>query len=270
MFLPYADEIRNTSKIDGLWDDQQKDQRTEPTRPMVINAKKVINALSLNFSPSNFENFALQKFYSHIQALALGEEEPEAVRDTLQTDQQGLENFAPLIIRFREMIWEGDYVDPEERVKNEDKKPKGKPVALGKKEVDQAVVEEVDYQPPVKKSKAKPDTDEAKPEPKRNNKKGTKLDKDSNLDQTDQKAADENGILASKSKGRGKKEMFDGDENSQPQERSQKASQVKTRGNKMDVETAQKTSIAEAANEDDDDEDEEVLKKKTKTYKKRN
>jgi hypothetical protein len=38
----------------------------------------------------NFQDPSLQNFYSHLQAHALDEEEPDKIIDTLQPDEKGL------------------------------------------------------------------------------------------------------------------------------------------------------------------------------------
>lgn len=39
-------------------------------------AKLLVKALSIDFDSRNFENPAIQKFYSNLEAIALGEDEP--------------------------------------------------------------------------------------------------------------------------------------------------------------------------------------------------
>jgi len=45
-----------------------------------------VRNLAINFDSRNFENITIQKFYSGLQALALGDEEPEEVEDCLKPD----------------------------------------------------------------------------------------------------------------------------------------------------------------------------------------
>ena len=113
IFLPYAEEIRSTKKIE---DELLDNEGTEPTRQQVIAAKKMINALTAGFDPNNFENPNIQSMYNYLQALALNEPQPETTQDYLQPDYEGMKKVEPLIISFRDLCYGEDYVDPEERV----------------------------------------------------------------------------------------------------------------------------------------------------------
>lgn len=66
---------------------------------------QLIDALSIEqFSPSFFENPAIQIFYNKIQALALEEEAPDAVEDLLQPDQEGLNENQDVIEQFNQVF----------------------------------------------------------------------------------------------------------------------------------------------------------------------
>lgn len=112
VFLPYAEEIRDTRHVEAavpMTDD------VEPQRNQILAAKKMINALTVDFDPYNFENPNLQSTYSYLQALALGEREPEPIKDYLQPDEEGMKKVENLILSFRDLCFGDNYVDPEER-----------------------------------------------------------------------------------------------------------------------------------------------------------
>src|SRR3990167_602814 len=130
VFLPFADEIKDTDgKLVSNKTPQDQDiSSTDPSRTQIAAAKRLITALTTNFSPFKFENPNLQKSYSYLQALALGEQEPEPVVDYLQPDTEGMQAVTGLALAFRTECWGEDYIDPEERVRIEQdrKQHKGK------------------------------------------------------------------------------------------------------------------------------------------------
>lgn len=74
--------------------------------------------MTIDFSSKNFENPDIQSLYSHIQALALEEEEIEEPVDYLQQDVEGLKALEPLIDNFKRSLYgESGYQDPKEREK---------------------------------------------------------------------------------------------------------------------------------------------------------
>ena len=121
VFLPFADEIKDTDGklISNKSPESEDISATDPTRTQIAAAKRLINGLTTNFSPFNFENPNLQKNYSYLQALALGEQEPEPVVDYLQPDSEGMQAVSGLALAFRHEVWGEDYIDPEERQKIE-------------------------------------------------------------------------------------------------------------------------------------------------------
>jgi hypothetical protein len=46
--------------------------------------------MTIDFNSRNFENPSIQQFYAGLQALALGEKEPEPVEDLLEPDYEGM------------------------------------------------------------------------------------------------------------------------------------------------------------------------------------
>ncbi len=80
IFLPFADDIRSL-----------KLPPTAIAEPELIDkAKSVVRALKINFTPTDFENPALQKHYANVQALALDEAAPQEVEDLVQPDEAGM------------------------------------------------------------------------------------------------------------------------------------------------------------------------------------
>ncbi len=76
-------------------------------------AKLLIRNMTIDFDSRKFENPTVQKFYSGLQALALGEQEPEPVQDLLEPDYEGMKQFQPLIDRFKDTFFEGRSCDKE-------------------------------------------------------------------------------------------------------------------------------------------------------------
>ena len=76
-------------------------------------ARLLIKNLSINFDPRNFENPTIQKFYSGLQALALGEDEPEQVEDLLEPDYEEFEKRKPVFDRFKNTFFDGQSSDAE-------------------------------------------------------------------------------------------------------------------------------------------------------------
>ena len=74
----------------------------------------MINAMTIDFDSKDFENPEIQNLYSHIQALALNEDEVEEVEDLLQPDDEGMKSLEPLIEEFKKVVYgEGGYEDPD-------------------------------------------------------------------------------------------------------------------------------------------------------------
>lgn len=92
IILPYADDIVN------LVGDKTICKPMEISEELVSVTSLLVNSLTLpDFDFRSFENPALQKFYSHLQALALGEKHVEERPDLLMPDKEGLENFSDII-----------------------------------------------------------------------------------------------------------------------------------------------------------------------------
>jgi len=113
IFLPYADDLR---KMDASRFTPPT-LKTTPQREHILCSKRLINALSFDFDSCAFENPALQSFYSSLQGLALGDKSPSLHEDYLLPDSSSLALYAPLVLAFRELVFEGDYRDPDEKVK---------------------------------------------------------------------------------------------------------------------------------------------------------
>ncbi len=60
----------------------------EPTPTQVAKAKILINSLTTEVDSRNFENPAIQTFYSRLQAIALDEKNPEPVEDLIVPDEE--------------------------------------------------------------------------------------------------------------------------------------------------------------------------------------
>jgi len=77
----------------------------KPNKEQILAAKALVDTLSIDFDCRNFENPDLQQFYSNLQALALGEENPEAVEDTIVPDEEGMLAHQTEINTFIESVW---------------------------------------------------------------------------------------------------------------------------------------------------------------------
>lgn len=105
VFLPFADDIRKPDTVKPV-------KKVEVSRENVVNAKVLVKSLSIDFDSRNFTNPNIQNFYTKLQAIALGEEEPEDVEDLLQPDEEGFEKYQPFIDSFKNSIWGDDYTEP--------------------------------------------------------------------------------------------------------------------------------------------------------------
>jgi len=79
--LPFADDIRQVKFEPNI----------KPDSEQIGKAKKVVKSLRIAFDSRNFENPALQKHYSNLQALALDRQNPEEIEDYLIPDEEGME-----------------------------------------------------------------------------------------------------------------------------------------------------------------------------------
>lgn len=84
--------------------------------------------MTIDFNSKNFENPDIQSLYSHIQALALEEEQVEKPEDYLEPDYNGLKTIEPIIENFKNSVFnEEGYINPEvqeEKDKNLKKRPR--------------------------------------------------------------------------------------------------------------------------------------------------
>ncbi|EGR34734.1 hypothetical protein IMG5_003060 [Ichthyophthirius multifiliis] len=98
IFLPYGDEI---NKIPTL----KQRKKNLVSIEMLKVTQLLINGLEIkDFDLRNFEDPQLQKFYSHLQAHALEEAEPEQIDDLLQPDSQKLETYSEMINLFKDCL----------------------------------------------------------------------------------------------------------------------------------------------------------------------
>ena len=95
IFLPFSDDMRTLNNV--IDTDQAK-----PDHNQIKHAKLLIKNLKIDFDPRNFENPDIQNFYSNLQGLALGEEQPEEVHDVLEPDVEGMRKFEAVFEKFRE------------------------------------------------------------------------------------------------------------------------------------------------------------------------
>ena len=86
IFLPFSEDSRD---IETSLSSSEKLANPENTDLRL--AKLFIKNMSIDFDSRNFENPTIQKFYSGLQSLALGEE-IEEIHDTLEPDSEGMKN----------------------------------------------------------------------------------------------------------------------------------------------------------------------------------
>jgi len=130
IFLPYADDIRSPESI------VKRDRVIKVKEQQVAAAKLLIKNLSIDFDSRQFENPAIQNFYTTIQALALNEKEPEPIVDIMQPDYEGMAKFAAIIEQFKEVTYGSEYFQ------NEIKEMQGKRQAKSNSGVKKKKVEE--------------------------------------------------------------------------------------------------------------------------------
>jgi ATP-dependent DNA helicase 2 subunit 1 len=117
IFLPYAEDLRDLDQI--LENAGMKEECEVQNNPLELlddkeqrAAKLLVRNLAIKFDSRNFENVSVQKFYSGLQSLALGEEQPEEVEDTLKPDREGMNQYAPIIDNFKSIYFDGNDEDP--------------------------------------------------------------------------------------------------------------------------------------------------------------
>jgi len=102
IFLPYSDDIRSNSDIL-----QRSNIEGTINENNLISSKAIIKKMNIDFDTRSFENPVLQRFFSTLQALALGENETEYVEDLINPDSEGLKGVLKgLDEEFRESIYD--------------------------------------------------------------------------------------------------------------------------------------------------------------------
>ena len=86
IFLPYADDIRSNSEIFS----KMENVKGEINDDNLNASKAIIRKMNVDFDTRSFENPVIQRFFSTLQALALGENETEYVEDLINPDSEGL------------------------------------------------------------------------------------------------------------------------------------------------------------------------------------
>ena len=101
--LPFADDMRDLDAIMAAGGFTVGEKSEKPvvetlTKDEKYAAKILIKNMTIkDFKSRDFENPTIQKFYAWLQALALGEEEPEPVQDLLEPNKEDMKIFKPLI-----------------------------------------------------------------------------------------------------------------------------------------------------------------------------
>ena len=84
IFLPFSEDSRNIESVLASPTPIPKPEKSD-----LRTAKLFIKNMTIEFDSHNFENPTIQKFYSGLQSLALGEE-IEPIQDTLEPDYEGM------------------------------------------------------------------------------------------------------------------------------------------------------------------------------------
>ena len=84
--LPFADDIRSNSEILSK-NPENLPSLTDRQKEL---ARKIVKRMNINFDCRAFENVALQRFYSTLQALALNEPTIDRTEDKIQPHREGL------------------------------------------------------------------------------------------------------------------------------------------------------------------------------------
>jgi len=106
IYLPYADDIRAV----------KLQPAPKANEEQIKKAKKIVKALRIKFDSRNFENPAIQKHYSNLQALALDRETQEDTPDYVMPDEEGMSKFSDTISEFKADILGNNY-DPKKKIK---------------------------------------------------------------------------------------------------------------------------------------------------------
>jgi len=97
--VPFADDVRELT--------------LEPTvkanADQILKAKKLVKSIRIKFDSRNFENPALQKHYSALQALALERENIQEVPDYVNPDLEGMAKFEGIIDAFSSSVFPDNY-----------------------------------------------------------------------------------------------------------------------------------------------------------------
>ena len=90
VFIPYAEEIRsNGILLEQVRKNYTIDYSIKAKEEEKDLAKKIIKKMSIDFDSRGFENPSIQKFYSCLQALALGENNTDNYQDVMMPDEEG-------------------------------------------------------------------------------------------------------------------------------------------------------------------------------------
>eukprot|EP01012_Entosiphon_sulcatum_P028877 TRINITY_DN3503_c0_g1_i1.p1 TRINITY_DN3503_c0_g1~~TRINITY_DN3503_c0_g1_i1.p1 ORF type:complete len:719 (-),score=114.09 TRINITY_DN3503_c0_g1_i1:1235-3367(-) len=119
--LPFADDLRELNL----------DTVTPASDPQIQAAKKVISRLTIEYDPNEFENPALQRHYSALQALALEHPTVEEKEDLTEPDLAGMGFHSAAIDSFRKLVYPEDY-DPRTSAAPEKRKWEGEAGAAKK------------------------------------------------------------------------------------------------------------------------------------------
>eukprot|EP01101_Sappina_pedata_P004380 TRINITY_DN1838_c0_g1_i2.p1 TRINITY_DN1838_c0_g1~~TRINITY_DN1838_c0_g1_i2.p1 ORF type:complete len:373 (-),score=69.32 TRINITY_DN1838_c0_g1_i2:73-1191(-) len=99
IYLPFADDIRAL----------RLEQRETAPNSLIEKAKAVVKSLRIRFDSKSFENPALQRHFSSLQALALDRDEIEPTPDYIAPDVDGMMKFEELILDFKDTAFPSTY-----------------------------------------------------------------------------------------------------------------------------------------------------------------
>ena len=92
IFLPFAEDSRDIEESLAMMEKVPKPEKEE-TRT----AKLFIKNMTIDFDSRKFENPSIQRFYSGLQSMALKEDKPEEIQDTLEPDYEGMDKMKKVV-----------------------------------------------------------------------------------------------------------------------------------------------------------------------------
>lgn len=101
IFLPFADDLRKPEM-------KFPKEKLNPNSSQHALSKILVNSLTRDIKPSNFEDPARANFFIKMQASAMGQPIPEEFDDKLSPDEETMRQYEPVVKAFYEDFWGND------------------------------------------------------------------------------------------------------------------------------------------------------------------